>query len=366
MKGSKSNGTHANDWFLYRVYSRAVLVHSMSSHFWPLIPCTQTQFCLAASRCISIRSILCLWSEMGWQWMGFLILSHGSIRNEMTHKGRFYRFVEQKWNDTEMRFCKTACTTLWTNHNFYLHVQKVANHTLYTHTFVQQMYLHLFVPAGSPSRGGDVAAYVLNTCQPSLPTPFYSVLVTVSVFMALSTVFHSLNSPDNSPLSHCFSRLISAVLVLSTTYLFTKVSLSPDIILCGWLGLTHQLTNYLLTHQLTNYLHLFHFVCFVSPSFAACPLVLPTTCFFCPLSTYATAVRKWNQCVTAMLSRKCTPVHCCHFLLTAPTPRTSTVRKVAGSDPFDPLFTTHSLMHTNLAYKLTDLLRILKSKSSVH
>ena len=38
--------------------------------------------------------------------------------------------------------------------------------------------------------------------QPSLPTSFYSVLVSISVFMALSTVFHSINSPENSPLSH--------------------------------------------------------------------------------------------------------------------------------------------------------------------
>ena len=37
--------------------------------------------------------------------------------------------------------------------------------------------------------------------QPSLPT-LYSVLMSVSVFMALSPVFHSINSPDNSPLSH--------------------------------------------------------------------------------------------------------------------------------------------------------------------
>ena len=37
--------------------------------------------------------------------------------------------------------------------------------------------------------------------QPSLPAPFYSVLVSISVFMVLSTVFHSINSPDNSPLS---------------------------------------------------------------------------------------------------------------------------------------------------------------------
>ena len=37
--------------------------------------------------------------------------------------------------------------------------------------------------------------------QPSLPTPFYSVRVSISVFMALSTVFHFINSPDNSPRS---------------------------------------------------------------------------------------------------------------------------------------------------------------------
>ena len=55
---------------------------------------------------------------------------------------------------------------------------------------------------GSPSRGGDVAVYVFDINQPSLPTLFYSVLVSVSAFMALSTVFHSINSPDNSSLSH--------------------------------------------------------------------------------------------------------------------------------------------------------------------
>ena len=38
--------------------------------------------------------------------------------------------------------------------------------------------------------------------DPSLPTPFYSDLASVSVFMALSIVFHSINSPDNSPFSH--------------------------------------------------------------------------------------------------------------------------------------------------------------------
>ena len=57
-------------------------------------------------------------------------------------------------------------------------------------------------PRSSPARGGDVAVYVFDINQSSLPTRFYSVLVSVSVFTALSTVFRSINSPDNSPLSH--------------------------------------------------------------------------------------------------------------------------------------------------------------------
>ena len=58
--------------------------------------------------------------------------------------------------------------------------------------------------------------------QPSLPTPFYSVLASIPVFMAFSTVFHSINSPNNCPFSDCSSGLISALLVLSTLCLFMK------------------------------------------------------------------------------------------------------------------------------------------------
>ena len=95
--------------------------------------------------------------------------------------------------------------------------------------------LALLVRAGSPSRGRDVVVYVRDIHQPSLPTPFYSVLVSVSVLMTLSIVFHSINFPDNSPLSHS----VLPVLFLSYSsfqlyiYIFMKVSLSPDIILCG-------------------------------------------------------------------------------------------------------------------------------------
>ena len=61
---------------------------------------------------------------------------------------------------------------------------------------------HVLVPTGSHSGGGAVAVYVFDINHSSLPTPFYSVLSSVSVFMALSSVFHSINSPDNCPLSH--------------------------------------------------------------------------------------------------------------------------------------------------------------------
>ena len=85
------------------------------------------------------------------------------------------------------------------------------------------------VPTGSLSSGGDAAVNFFDINQPSLITPFYSVLVSVSVFMALSAVFHFINSPDKlSALSFCSSGLISAVLVLSTIYLCVKVSLSRD------------------------------------------------------------------------------------------------------------------------------------------
>ena len=81
--------------------------------------------------------------------------------------------------------------------------------------------------------------------QPSLPTPFFNwVLVSISVYMARSTVFRSINVTDNSSFSHSvFSGLISALLVLSSMHLFMKVFFSPDIILSGWLGLKHRLAN---------------------------------------------------------------------------------------------------------------------------
>ena len=53
--------------------------------------------------------------------------------------------------------------------------------------------------------------------------------------------FHKF-SRQVSAFSLCSSGLISALLVLSTIYLFMKISLSPDVILCGCLGLKHKLS----------------------------------------------------------------------------------------------------------------------------
>ena len=80
---------------------------------------------------------------------------------------------------------------------------------------------------------GMLLSILFDISQPSLPTPFYSVLVSFSVFMALSTAFHSINSPDNSLLSHSVLLVLFLPIGHLTIYLLMNASLSPDIILCG-------------------------------------------------------------------------------------------------------------------------------------
>ena len=72
----------------------------------------------------------------------------------------------------------------------------------------QRVWLNPTVPEGSRSRGGDVTV-ISDINQPSLPTHFYPVLVSISVVIVLSTVFHSINSPDNSPFSHSVLSVLS-------------------------------------------------------------------------------------------------------------------------------------------------------------
>ena len=124
-----------------------------------------------------------------------------------------------------------------------------------TRTMIYSLYVCVCLFASVPRqlcpRGlaitwcGDVVVYVKDINQPSVPASF-SVCPAVSVsclygpFICIS--FHKF-SRQLSAFSLCSSGLNSALLVLSTTYLFTKVSLSPSVIFCGWLGLKHQLIN---------------------------------------------------------------------------------------------------------------------------
>ena len=113
-----------------------------------------------------------------------------------------------------------ACILLWSS--------AVRVHDSQAYRNSKQYLLSALVRAGSPSRGGDVTVYVLNINQPSLPIPFYSVLVSIYVFMAFSNCISSHKfSRQLSAFSLCSSGLISALLVLSTIKSFYESLLQP-------------------------------------------------------------------------------------------------------------------------------------------
>ena len=89
----------------------------------------------------------------------------------------------------------------------------------------------LVVPAGSPSRGGIVAVYDFDLNEPSLPTPLYSVLASISVYGPFNCVSFHRFSRQLSAFSLCSFGVISVSLVISAIYFFMKVSISPDVIL---------------------------------------------------------------------------------------------------------------------------------------
>ena len=66
--------------------------------------------------------------------------------------------------------------------------------------------------------------------QPSLPTPFCSVFVSISVLLALSTVFFPSVLLTTLRFLTLFFR---SNLCLSTLYFYVEVSFSPDVIPCG-------------------------------------------------------------------------------------------------------------------------------------
>ena len=92
--------------------------------------------------------------------------------------------------------------------------------------FVFQCYLfHSIVSKSSPLAHLHVVGmlrFMFSTqTSRAYPHPFYSLLVSISVFMALSTEFHSINSPNSSLISHS---------VLGDRWKFV---FNPDLNLCG-------------------------------------------------------------------------------------------------------------------------------------
>ena len=65
-----------------------------------------------------------------------------------------------------------------------------------------QKFFHLFSPRGLTFTWWGCYGLCLRHKPTELAHSFHSVLVSVSVFMALSPVIYSINSPNNSPLSH--------------------------------------------------------------------------------------------------------------------------------------------------------------------
>ena len=128
------------------------------------------------------------------------------------------------------------------------------------------------VPAGSPSRCGDVAVYVFDINQPSSPTPFIFLCPFLS--FGPSTVFLSVTSPDSSPLPHSVLLVSFLPYWLFQLYISMKVSLRPDVILCGWRGLKHQLTKFLVVMFLISSPPPPFFVVVVTVAIIFCPPLL--------------------------------------------------------------------------------------------
>ena len=100
-------------------------------------------------------------------------------------------------------------------------------------------------PRARPLVGGEVTVYVSDINQPNLPTLFYSAVVSAIVFMALLTVFHSINSPDTPPHSH--SVLPALFLPYWSFQLYVSLRKSPPALILSfvvdWASRANLLTS---------------------------------------------------------------------------------------------------------------------------
>ena len=100
-----------------------------------------------------------------------------------------------------------------------------------------------FFSAGLRTRGEDVTVYVWHKLTKLAHSCLFWSCVYFCLYGCLNCISFHTFSWQLSAFLLCFSGLGSALLVLSTVYLFMKVYFSLDIIPSGWLGSKHQLTN---------------------------------------------------------------------------------------------------------------------------
>ena len=117
---------------------------------------------------------------------------------------------------------------------------------IYCTTWQEDRELLCQVPAGSPSLSGNITVYVGHKPN-ELAHTFFFLLFSSCVYFCLYGPFNCISlrkfSRQLSVFSHCSSGFSSALLVLSTIYLFMKVSFRPDVLpMVDWTENTHQLT----------------------------------------------------------------------------------------------------------------------------
>ena len=96
----------------------------------------------------------------------------------------------------------------------------------------------------SPWPAGDIADYVFHKKATELAHSFlFCSCVRFCLYGPFDCISCHKLCQQLPTFSSCSLSLIFALLVLLTIYLSMKVFLGPDLILCGWLGLEHQVTN---------------------------------------------------------------------------------------------------------------------------
>ena len=183
-----------------------------------------------------VRETSCRSYSSSWNWVVYVCVCVGGVRERWSRvtvqSVQRLIMVQMKHNDTEHVSKTGLCAPVI-----------VVDYYWFACLCVCVLLLLLFLRAHLHVMG--MLRFMFDMNQLSLPTPFYSVIVSISVYGSFNCISFHKFSWQLSVFSLCSSGLISAIfiLVLSIIYLFMKVFFSRDIIPSGWLGSKHQLTK---------------------------------------------------------------------------------------------------------------------------